>query len=319
MSENRQPTVLVATWADGLFVLAGDSQRHELPGKPIRGLEPKDGGACFAIRDGQAVCLREHDGRWQTLATTEHPLACLVKSGDALYIGTDEAHLLRLGLQESTLVPLDGFDAVQGRPRWYAGSAVIDGQVVGPPLGVRSIAATCDSAVLLANVHVGGIPRSADHGRTWHPTVDIDWDIHEVCAHPARPWMLAAAGASGLCMSRDGGATWSVEQKGLHAPYCSAVAFSGNDVFVAASADHFAIEGAVYRRSIDDDAPLARIAGGGLPAWLDGIVDTACLFSNGRDVAIADQGGNVYLSGDNGCTWARLAQGLPAPSAVLVV
>jgi hypothetical protein len=54
------------------------------------------------------------------------------------------------------------FDAVAGRDRWKSGVAIIDGKLMGPPLGIRSMAATCDGAVLLANVHVGGVPRSTD-------------------------------------------------------------------------------------------------------------------------------------------------------------
>ena len=75
---------------------------------------------------------------------------------------------------------------------------------MGPPLGIRSISATCDGRVLLANVHVGGIPRSLDGGASWRPTLDIDLDVHEVSAHPSRPELVAAASAQGLCISRDG-------------------------------------------------------------------------------------------------------------------
>lgn len=94
--------------------------------------------------------------------------------------------------------------------------------------------------MLLANVHVGGIPRSVDGGATWQPTIEIDSDVHEVRAHPNRPGMVAAAAAIGLCTSSDGGATWEVEQRGLHALHCSAVAFAGDDILVSAAADPFA-------------------------------------------------------------------------------
>ena len=116
--------------------------------------------------------------------------------------------------------------------------------------------ATSDGAVLLANVHVGGVPRSTDGGVTWHPTIAIDSDVHEVRAHPNRPCVVMAAAAIGLCTSRDGGATWNVEQEGLHASYCSAVAFAGDDVLLSASVDHFAAKGAIYRRRVDGDGPL---------------------------------------------------------------
>jgi hypothetical protein len=64
--------------------------------------------------------------------------------------------------------------------------------------------------VLLAYVHVGGIPRSTDGGATWQPTIDIDNDVHEVRAHPRRPDIVMAATAIGLCTSRDRGLTWEV-------------------------------------------------------------------------------------------------------------
>ena len=205
----------------------------------------------------------------------ECQFACAVAVGDVIYVGTDDARILRVSA-DGKVDQLGGFDAVAGRDGWYAGSAVINGQRVGPPLGIRSITATSDGTVLLANVHVGGIPRSMDGGVTWEPTIDVDSDVHEVRAHPIRPGIVIAAAAIGLCISRDSGATWTVEQEGLHAAYCSAVAFSGDDILVSASADHFAPHGAVYRRSVDGHGPLVPV-GAGLPRWIDGIADTGCI------------------------------------------
>jgi photosystem II stability/assembly factor-like uncharacterized protein len=204
---------------------------------------------------------------------------------------------------------------VAGRATWYAGSIVIDGQVVGPPLGVRSMTAT-SNGTLLVNVHVGGIPRSADGGATWQPTLDIHHDVHEVCAHPTRPRLVAAAAASGLCLSHDGGTTWEVERGGLHASYCSAVAFMGDDVVVAAAADHFATEGAIYRRAVDRDEPLTPIDG--LPRWTNGIVDTGCLAVSRSTAAWVDRAGRLYVSADTGRTWSCLTDDLPAASSILV-
>jgi hypothetical protein len=36
--------------------------------------------------------------------------------------------------------------------------------------------------------------------------------------------------------------------------------FAGDDVFVSAAADHFATQGAIYRRRIDGHGPLVRLA-----------------------------------------------------------
>jgi hypothetical protein len=46
--------------------------------------------------------------------------------------------------------------------------------------------------------HLGGL--ATDSGLTWRPTIDIDSDVHQVCAHPARPDIVIAA--AGLCISR---------------------------------------------------------------------------------------------------------------------
>ena len=308
-------TVFAATWVDGLFVFTGKTRRHELDGQVVTGLVESRKGGVLAIVDGHSLCQRNSQGLWSTIATTDSNLSCLVAVDDAIYVGTDDARVLRMR-ERGSVEELPGFDSVQGRGMWYAGSAVIDGQRLGPPLGVRSMAATSDGSVLLANVHVGGTPRSIDGGVTWQPTIAIDSDVHEVCAHPVQPNIVVAAAAIGLCISRDGGATWTVEQEGLHAFYCSAVALSESDILIAASTDHFATEGAVYRRRIEGNDPLEPVRG--LPRWLKGIVDTGCIATHGSVIAIADKAGNLYLSEDGGNSW-RTESGLPTLSKLIVV
>jgi hypothetical protein len=309
--------VLVATWESGVFVVAGETIDQELRNESVRSLAPDGRGSALAIVNGRSLRRRSPNGSWSTIATTELDLACCVAVGDVVFVGSDDARVLRVGA-DGALEPLRSFDAVDGRATWYAGSAVINGQRVGPPLGIRSMTATSDGAVLLANVHVGGIPRSIDGGAIWRPTIAIESDVHEVRAHPSRPGIVMAAAAIGLCASRDGGATWGVERVGLHAAYCSAVAFAGDDVLVSASADHFAAQGAIYRRPVDGDGPLVAVAGG-LPAWIDGIADTRCIATHGSTAALADRNGTLYVSADVGRSWSRQADGLPLPSSVLIV
>jgi photosystem II stability/assembly factor-like uncharacterized protein len=310
-------TILVATWRDGVLAFSGGARHQELAGREVKALAPDRHGGALAIVGGRSLCRRTPEGVWNTIATTEFPLACAEALGSVIYVGTDDARVLRVGVN-GHIDTLEGFNEVPGRDTWYAGTALINGQLVGPPLGVRSMTATSDGSVLLVNVHVGGIPRSTDGGVTWQPTIEIDSDVHEVRAHPNHPGIVVAAAAIGLCVSRDGGATWTVEQDGLHAAYCSAVAFSGNDVLLAASADHFATRGAVYRRPIDGEGSLER-AGGGFPQCIDGIADTGCIAAHESSVAVADKGGNVYVSVDAGRTWSGYANGLPSISSVLVV
>jgi photosystem II stability/assembly factor-like uncharacterized protein len=310
-------TILVATWADGLFAVTANGRAHELANQPVRGLASDGRGGALAIVGQHALMRRAPNGAWSAVATSEAEVSCCLAVRDAIYVGTDGARILRLCDGSGVLDPVGGFDNVSGRDSWFAGSAIVNGRLLGPPLGVRSLAATPDGGILFANVHVGGIPRSIDGGRTWQPTIDIMSDVHEVRAHPANPDIVVAAAAVGLCISRDSGATWAMEREGLHAPYCSAVAFSGDDILLSAAKDHFAAEGRIYRRSLWPDGPPVAIEGG-MPAWTEGIVDTGCIATNGSSIAVADRGGNVHGSNDSGRSWSRRSTGLPAPSGVLI-
>jgi hypothetical protein len=305
----------LATWGNGLFALTDDERMEEIVNQPVRGLAPDGRGGALAIVGAHSLCRRKSKGEWVTVATSEFELSCCMAVGDTIYVGTDDARMLRLN--GGVLNPIESFNNVAGRESWFAGSAIVNGQRLGPPLGIRSVAANCDGSVLFANVHVGGIPRSTDGGRTWQPTIDINSDVHEVRAHLTDPDTVVAASAIGLCLSRDGGATWTIDSKGLHALHCSAVALLGDEIFVSASTDPFAAQGGIYRRSVKADAALTAVDGG-LPLWMEGIVDTGCMAASGSSIAVIDRGGNVYGSGDFGGRWSCWATGLPTASGVLL-
>jgi hypothetical protein len=296
------PSILVATWENGLFCVTGKTVHQEIVGQSVRSLVEDRQRNVLAIVGGHSLSRRSSDGEWTEIAKSEFDLSCCVPVDNEIYVGTDDAHVLRVD-PDGVLQPLKGFDSVEGRDTWYAGSAIVDGKRMGPPLGIRSMAATCDGDVLLANVHVGGIPRSIDAGLTWQPTINIDSDVHQVCAHPSRPYLVIAASAEGLCISRDAGATWIIEQRRLHALHCSAVAFGRNDIFVSAATDPFTKQGAVYRRPIDSDCPLEPV-GGGMPTWTEGSADTDCIATRDATVAVIDRSGRLYVSEDDGATWS---------------
>ena len=312
-----KPTILVSMWGGGLFAVTGDGQTQEIANQPVRGLAPDGYGGALAIVGGRSLRRRASSGEWTTLATSEFELSCCMSVRGIIYVGTDDARMLRLRPGSSVLDPIDGFDSVPGRDTWFAGSAIVNGQRLGPPLGIRSVAANSNGSVLYANVHVGGIARSLDGGSTWQPTIDINSDVHEVRAHPVDPDLVVAASAIGLCISRDAGVTWTIKREGLHASHCYAVAFSGDDIFVSASADFFAGEGRIYRRPVKPDGSLVVVKGG-MPAWIEGIVDTGCIATNGSSIAVADRAGNLYGSDDFGQAWLCRSTGLPVPSGVLV-
>jgi hypothetical protein len=310
-------TILVATWGDGLFAITGNERTQEIPNQPVRGLASDGRGGALAIVGGHSLHRRTPGAQWETVATSELDLSCCMAVQDAIYVGTDDARMLRLSHSTGVLDPIESFDNVAGRDTWFAGSAIVNGQRLGPPLGIRSVAANANGAVLFANVHVGGIPRSMDGGECWHPTIDIHSDVHEVRAHPTDPNIVAAASAIGICMSRDAGATWTSESGGLHAPHCSAVAFSGDSILVSATIDPFAAEGKIYRRSLRPDGKIVAVKEG-LPKWLNGKADTGCIATNGSMIVVVDRGGALYLSTNFGQSWERKGSQLPTPSSVLI-
>ncbi len=312
-----KPTILGSTWGDGLFAVTGDGRSQEIANQPVRGLAPDGRGGALAIICGHSLRRRAPGGEWTTVATSEFDLSCCMAVRDRVYVGTEDARLMRLMPGSRVLEPVDGFDRVPGRDTWFAGSAIVNGQRLGPPLGIRSLAANSNGSVLFANVHVGGVPRSIDGGTTWHPTVDINSDVHEVRAHPSDPDLVVAASAIGLWISRDSGATWAVEHEGLQASHCYAVAFSGDDLLVSASTDFFVPDGRIYRRSVKPGGIFSAV-GGGVDVSMQGFVDTGCIATHGPSLAVADRAGNVYGSDDFGRSWSRRSTGLPAPSSVLI-
>jgi hypothetical protein len=118
-------------------------------------------------------------------------------------------------------------------------------------------------------------------------------------------------------MSRDSGKTWTIEREGIHDAHCYAVAISGDDILFSSSKDPFAAPGRIYRRPLRPNGSVEAVQGG-MPTWTEGMVDTACIATQGSSVAIADKGGNLYGSGDFGRTWSCRSARLPAPSCVLL-
>src|SRR5205085_4798127 len=115
----------------------------------------------------------------------------------------------KVGLDGGGNEPVPSFDEVEGRDAWH--------QPHGGPPAVRTSVADNEGR-LYVNVHVGGIVRSDDDGRSWQPTIDIDNDVHQVATVPSQPGRIVAATARGLATSDDYGKTWRILDDGLHAP-----------------------------------------------------------------------------------------------------
>ena len=297
------PRSLLVGTSSGVFVVANGDRAVLDPAFGKRGvtwLSVGRDGQVVAVADRRSIVGRDASGTWTELARSDQlEIDCVLATPNGVLAGTDEAHVLRLG-EDGSLTRDEAFDAVEGRDAWYTPWG-------GPP-AVRSMALDL-AGRFHANVHVGGIPRSIDGGASWEPTIEIDADVHQVIGHPSEPDVVLAAGAVGLAISEDGGASWRVEREGLHSSYSRAVAVAGDTILLTAATGPHGGRGAVYRTTI---------AGGrfercddGLPEWFDGNIDSGWLAADGSTVAFGTSDGDVFVSEDAGRRWARAAEELP--------
>ena len=288
---------------DGLH-RAGNGQAAELSGRDVAQIVVDD-AVWWAIIDGQEVWQSADGRRWEQVASLEALIAnCLLPTAAGLLIGTSEAHLY--SVEGGSVRRLDSFDTAPGRESWFTPWG-------GPP-DVRSISGTPSGAVY-ANVHVGGVVASADGREGWSPTLEIESDVHQVIYDRASDRILAAA-ARGLGSSEDGGENWTFETAELHAPYCRAVAISGETVLVTASTGPRTNRATVYRKRLGANGTMEKCTDG-LPSWFPTNIDTHCLAASDDSVAFGTSEGNVYLSSDQGLTWEQVADGLPTIRCVV--
>jgi hypothetical protein len=302
MRQTEHVQLMVGT-DDGLYELTDAAPRRLRDGK-VTHLAAGSTGA-WMIANDRIEPLTEPSPEDLALPDGLKP-RCLLATPEALFIGTSEAHLYRSESGEVSLV--EGFDRAEGRERWHTPWG-------GPP-DTRSMARDAGGS-MYANVHVGGVLRSAD-GQDWQPTMDIEADVHEVGAHPTVAGCVLVASARGLGLSFDGAATWEFTRDGLHSSYARAVAVDDEMLFISASAGPRGGRAALYRRPLRGDGPLERCRSG-LPEWFEGNIDSGCLVASGGEVAFGTQGGQVYASQDDGSTWSQASRDLPPVRALLAM
>ncbi|MFQ5520753.1 MAG: hypothetical protein ACE5FK_05100, partial [Candidatus Methylomirabilia bacterium] len=259
-----------------------------------------------ALVDGRTIWRSRRDGSWEQLASLPYPGTCLAPMTAGLLVGTAGAHLLRL--EKGRLARVEPLEEVEGRHEWYT--------PWGEPPDTRSISTDAAGAVYV-NVHVGGVVRSTDRGRSWQPTLDIHTDVHQVLAHPARARLVLAAAAVGLGVSSDRGGSWRFETDGLHARYLRAVAVAGDRVLVSASTGPEGTRAALYRKRLGQNERFERCRQG-LPEWFTSNIDTSCLAASGATAAFGTDEGLLFCSTDGGRSWEIVSKDLPRVRCVSI-
>lgn len=296
--------VLVGT-IDGLHEI--DDRKHtRLAGHEVTS-QAHYNGNLWVILDQREVWRSSAGREWMKAVSIENLKAnCLLPTAGGLFVGTSAAHLFVI--RAEVLEAVRSFDEAPGREEWFTPWG-------GPP-DVRSMS-VAPSGTIYVNVHVGGILRSADEGRTWQPTIKIDADVHQVLYDPDSELLLAAT-SYGLAISNDDGKNWLFEAEGLHGKYLRAVAVSDRTVLVTASTGPSTNQAAVYRKSLDSHKPFQRCSQG-LPDWFSDNIDTFCLASSGAWVVFGTTEGHLFLSADGGESWDLMAEGLPSVECVTLI
>jgi hypothetical protein len=290
--------VLVATGA-GCRVFSSDSDETvELPGRCVWAIAHDIGGGCLAIVDGDEIWRRTADAHWSLVATTGVTLASITSVNGRIFAGLMEDAAIVSISSSNEVEHLNGFDDVPGRSEWFGN---------GPPLHVRAMTATADGSAIMAAVHVGGIPRSTDGGQTWAPTIPVEFDVHEVRAHPSSP-IVAAAAAVGLLLSSDDGRSWKVIADGLELTDSLAVAVLPDEVLFSIQDGPFADRSQIWRWQVNGQR-IEQVREG-LPPWLKGKVDTGHIAASKGQAAVVDGGGDLWVSRAGSTGWDRIATDL---------
>jgi hypothetical protein len=290
---------LTAATRDGIVV--ADTGERLLAGGPVDSLAT-DGATTWALLGGTEVHRVDAEGTELVARLRDARAGVLHLHEGTLWLGGHRARLWRLD-PAGELAEVPSFDAAPTHERWSTPWG-------GPP-EVFSMASHGHD--LFVSVHVGGILRTDDGGRSWVATIDLDTDVHQVAVGPDGV-VWAATGMAGLAESRDRGATWTHHTEGLHATYALAVAVTQDGPIVSVSSGHASTDGALYRFDGERFHRLRR----GLPEPFGAAVGPRQLAARSAAVAAVLPGGVLVTSDDAGRTWSVAPEPLPGIREVVL-
>jgi hypothetical protein len=137
--------------------------------------------------------------------------------------------------------------------------------------------------------------------------------------------LTAKRGAEGLCLWQPRAPVFSSFERPGRDPrtwqfdtaISLAVAIRDDEVLSSIQDGPLAKRSQVWRWPID--GARLELVRNGLPKWLDGKIDTARIAASDGRAAIADGGGNLWLSSAGSRQWKRIATDVPYGPGVLIV
>jgi hypothetical protein len=218
----------------------------------------------------------------ERMAIAPVEVTSLAVRGDVALAGTAGARLWRVDVTRREGAFMSSFDALD-RHRW------------GTPWGGPPETMTCallDDGAWLAGVHVGGVWRSEDEGRTWREVVELDRDDHHIGVRGND--VVVASGGGPIAKSTDGARAFTFPRNGMPHGYGTAVAIGDDAVVLACSSGPFAKKSVLVRAARGEDS-FARVH--------DAAANVHALAAHGSTFACIDDEGRLAFSRDSGKTW----------------
>jgi hypothetical protein len=326
--------------ADGVFLLARERSgaswevaRHSLTGHHVCSLiiEPTS-GRLFAGTHTGGIAVSRDGQNWtfcnQGLTSLNvYSLAWAKSAGRTkLYAGTEPAHLFVSEDLGANWTELASLRAVPNVPEWSFPAPPHVAHVKVINLDPH------DPDCIYACVEQGELLKSVDGGASWRDLLGpggilkaSEGDAHRLIIRPSNPREMFMPTGFGLFHSLDGGLSWSNDAERIaRIGYPDPLVFHpGHDnLMFLAGARH---NPGTWMKSKNADPAVARsrdggqsweLTMGGLPQPLKANFEAMTLEAVGDSCALflGDTDGDVYYSNDEGESWSKIAQHLPAIS-----
>ena len=263
-------------------------------------IDPQHPATVYASTESGIFKTTDGGGRWRRLsrfpAADAQMLAIAPSDPDVLYA----AVAMHAG---PNLYPV--YRSLDAGATWerVIADADLDTGVTFPQPRQRIVIDPSDPDIVYVATFDGGVLKSSDGGRHWHPAVsgfgasEFDTRVFNIAIDPLRPRTLLAATTTGLWRSRDGAATWLPVAKLPKFRDIAAIAFDPSDQRVAYAGGDKGLF-----RSTNAGNTWSRV--GDLPVGPDfEVVEISIAPSDPDVIYVGDGNGHIYRSRDGAESW----------------